>query len=170
MARSRGTSAGLQGEIGSIQGEEGSLQGKLGEIQGELGGLQGEVGSHQGAIGGLQGARWQADAAEQRRIDREIASHNAAIQKIEAEIAAQRFPERIAAAEREARAFADGEARKRIAEIKRRMQDVQAPKRIAEIERQIQDLHAQDRIAEIERRMRPVLERLKVEAHRIVGP
>jgi beta-lactamase regulating signal transducer with metallopeptidase domain len=157
----------LQGEIGSIQGEEGSLQGKLGEIQGEQGGLQGEVGSHQGAIGGLQGARWQADAAEQRRIDREIASHNAAIQKIEAEIAARRFPERIAAAEREARSFADGEAKGRIAEINRRIQDVQAPKRIAEIERQIQDLHAQDRIAEIERRMRPVLDRLKVEAHRI---
>jgi beta-lactamase regulating signal transducer with metallopeptidase domain len=157
----------LQGQIGSIQGQEGSLQGKLGEIQGEEGSLQGEVGSEQGAIGSLQGSRWQADAAQQRKIDNEIASHEAAIRKIEAEIAARRFPERIAAAEKDVRAFADVEAKGRIAEIERRIKDVQAPKRIAEIERQIEDLHAQDRITEIERRMQPALERLKGEAHRI---
>jgi beta-lactamase regulating signal transducer with metallopeptidase domain len=159
----------LQGEIGSIQGHEGSLQGKLGEIQGEMGSLQGEIGSQQGAIGSLQGARWQLDAAEQRRIDREIASHEAAIRKIEAEIAARRFPERIAAAEKEMRAFAEVEAKGRIGEIQRRIRDVRAPERIAEIERQIADLHAQDRIREIEQRLRPLLERLKSELHRFGG-
>jgi beta-lactamase regulating signal transducer with metallopeptidase domain/predicted nucleic acid-binding Zn-ribbon protein len=165
----QGQVGGLQGEIGSIQGQEGSLQGKLGEIQGEMGGLQGEIGSEQGAIGGLQGARWQADAAEQRRIDREIASHEAAIRKLEAEMAARRFPERIAAAEREIHAFADVEAKRRIAEIERQIQEVRAPERIAQIERQIADLHADDRIREIERGLKPVLERLKGEVRRIAG-
>jgi hypothetical protein len=65
----------LQGEIGSIQGQIGSLQGKVGSIQGERGSLQGQIGSHQGAIGGLQGSRWQADAAQKARIDREIDTH-----------------------------------------------------------------------------------------------
>jgi beta-lactamase regulating signal transducer with metallopeptidase domain len=159
----------LQGEIGSIQGHEGSLQGKLGEIQGEMGSLQGEIGSQQGAIGSLQGGRWQADAAEQRRLDREIASHEAAIRKLEAEIADRRFPERIAAAEKEMRTFADVEAKGRIAEIEGRIRDVRAPERIAQIERQIEDLHAQDRIREIERRLKPALQRLKGEVHRIGG-
>jgi predicted nucleic acid-binding Zn-ribbon protein len=159
----------LQGEIGSIQGEEGSLQGKLGEIQGEQGSLQGEIGSEQGEIGSLQGRRWNAGAAEQRRIDDEIARHQAAIRKIEAEIADRRFEDRIAAAEKEIRAFADVDGKGRIADINRRLQAVQAPKRIAEIERQIEDLHAPDRIREIEARLKPALERLRGEVRRIAG-
>ena len=89
----------LQGEIGSIQGQIGSLQGKVGSIQGERGSLQGGIGGHQGAIGGLQATRWQADAAQKARIDREIATHEAAIRKLEAELDTGDLSARLAAAE-----------------------------------------------------------------------
>lgn len=149
----------LQGEIGSVQGEQGSLQGKIGSIQGEQGSLQGAIGSHQGAIGSLQGARAEADtAAEEARIDREIAAHEAAIRKLEAEMASRGFSRRIAEVEAELRAV---ESSGRIAELEQRIKAVQAEERIGGLERQIEDLHADDRIREIEHRMKPALDRLK---------
>ena len=153
-----------QGEIGSIQGQIGSLQGKVGSIQGERGSLQGQIGSHQGAIGGLQGSRWQADAAQKARIDREIDTHEAAIRKLEAEMDARDFPARLTAAEKELASFDRGEARTRIADLERQIQDVRADERIAALERQIRDLHADERIQEIEGRTKPVVERLKRQA------
>jgi chromosome segregation ATPase len=157
----------LQGQIGSIQGEIGSLQGKVGSIQGERGSMQGAIGGHQGAIGGLQGSRWNADAAERARIDREIADHEAAIEKLEAEMAAQDFPARLAAAEKELDTFDRGEAKTRIADLERQIEGVRADERIAKLERQIQDLHADERVGAIERRMKPVVERLKGEVVRL---
>jgi predicted nucleic acid-binding Zn-ribbon protein len=154
----------LQGQIGSIQGEVGSLQGKVGSIQGERGSLQGQIGSHQGAIGGLQGSRWQADAAQKARIDREIDTHEAAIRKLEAEMDARDFPARLTAAEKELDSFDGGEAKTRIADLARQIQDVRADERIAALEKQIRDLHADERIQEIEGRTKPVVERLKRQA------
>jgi beta-lactamase regulating signal transducer with metallopeptidase domain/predicted nucleic acid-binding Zn-ribbon protein len=149
----------LQGEIGSVQGEQGSLQGKIGSIQGEQGSLQGAIGSQQGAIGSLQAARAEAaTAAEEARIDREIATHEAAIRKLEAEMASRGFSRGIAEVEAELRAV---ESSGRIAELEKRIKAVQAEERIGGLERQIEDLHADDRIREIERRMKPALDRLK---------
>lgn len=150
----------LQGEIGSIQGEQGSLQGRLGSIQGEEGSLQGEIGSHQGAIGSLEGKRWQADAAAQARIDREIQRQNDAIAKLQAEKAARGFVARLAAAQEELRKF-DAQAQGRIADIERRIRDVRAEERIARLEDEIRNVRAEERVAEIERRIQPALERLK---------
>ena len=157
----------LQGQIGSIQGEIVSLQGKVGSIQGERGSLQGQIGSHQGAIGGLEGSRWQADAAQRARIDREIEGHEAAIMKLEAEMGARNFAARLAAAEKELDSFDRGEARTRIADLKRQIKDVRADERIVELQRQIQDIHAKERIEQIERRMQPVIERLKAQVVRL---
>jgi len=157
----------LQGQIGSIQGEIGSLQGKVGSIQGERGSLQGQIGSHQGAIGGLEGSRFQADAAQKARVDREIEKHEAAIQKLEAEMRARDFPARLGAAEKELDSFDRGEGRTRIADLERQIQDVRADERIAALERQIQDIHAKERIQEIERRMQPIVERLKGQVVRL---
>lgn len=151
----------LQGEIGSIEGEEGSLQGTIGSIQGEEGSLQGEIGSHQGAIGSLEGSRGQASAAQQARIDREIAVHEAAVKKLEAEMASLGFSRRTAEAEADLRAF-EKSGQARIAELERQIQGIEAEGRIGHLERQIEDLHAEEQVGEIERRMKPALERLKV--------
>jgi chromosome segregation ATPase len=157
----------LQGQIGSIQGQIGSLQGKLGSIQGERGSLQGQIGSHQGAIGSLQGNRWRADTAQEARIDREIEKHEAAIKKLEAAMDARDFPARLAAAEKQLDSFDRGEARTRIADLERQIEDVRADARIAVLERQIRDIHADERIDEIERRMKPIVERLKAQVVRL---
>jgi hypothetical protein len=159
----------LRGQIGSIRGEEGSLRGKLGSIRGEEGSLRGSVGSHQGAIGALQGSRWNADSARRAEIDREIAVHEREIRKLEAEMESRKFPARIAAAEAEIRTFVDSQAKGRIQQIEKQIEDVRAEERVAKLKRQIEDLHADDRIAEIERRMKPVLERLKGHIDRLSG-
>jgi hypothetical protein len=157
----------LQGQIGSIQGQVGRLQGKIGSIQGERGSVQGGIGGHQGAIGGLQATRWNADAAQRARIDREIATHEAAIRKLEAELDTGDLAARLAAAEKELDTFERGEARTRIADLERQIRDVRAEERIDALEKQIQDLHADERIAEIERRLKPIVERLKAQVVRL---
>jgi hypothetical protein len=159
----------LRGQIGSIRGEEGSLRGKLGSIRGEEGSLRGSMGSHQGAIGALQGSRWNADSARRAEIDREIAVHEREIRKLEAEMESRKFPARIAAAEEEIRTFVDNQAKGRIQQIEKQIEDVRAEERVAKLQRQIEDLHADDRIAEIERRMKPALERLKGHIDRLSG-
>jgi beta-lactamase regulating signal transducer with metallopeptidase domain len=161
----QGEVGGLQGEIGGIQGEIGGLQGNVGSIQGERGGLQGEIGGHQGAIGGLEAGRWQANAAERARIDEAIATHRAAIRKLEAEMESRQFDRRITDAEAELRK-AEAKGRDDIAALQRKIEDVHAEERIGGLERQIADLHAEDRIAEIERRMAPALDRLKASIDR----
>jgi beta-lactamase regulating signal transducer with metallopeptidase domain len=156
----------LQGQIGSVQGRIGSLQGKVGSIQGERGVLEGEIGSQQGAIGSLEGRRSQASAAEKARIDEEIATHRAAIEKIEAEMASRQFDRRIAEAEAGLRSE-ESKARSEIAALEGRIKDVRADERIGQLQRKIADLHAEDRIAEIERRMKPALERLEAAIDRL---
>ena len=121
--------------------------------------LQGRIGGQEGAIGGLEGRRWQASAAEKTRIDDEIATHRAAIEKLKAEIASRRFDRRIAEA-RAAVQTAEEKARGEIAGLERRIEDIHAEEKIA-------DLHAEDRIAEIERRMKPALDRLKADIQRV---
>jgi beta-lactamase regulating signal transducer with metallopeptidase domain/predicted nucleic acid-binding Zn-ribbon protein len=156
----------LQGEIGGVQGEVGSLQGKVGSIQGDQGSLQGTIGSHQGAIGGLEAARAQASAALQKQIDGEIRQHEAAIAKVQAELASGAFARRMQAAEAELKA-AEVRARDQIAELERKMKSVHAEDRIGKLQREIEAMHADERIKELERRLEPALERLK---GRIDGP
>ena len=156
----------LQGEIGSIQGQVGSLQGRIGSIQGEQGGLQGAIGGHQGAIGGLQAARSQASESLRQQLDREIEIHEAAIQKLKAEIASRDFAGQIEQAKAELRSYED-KSDGQIAQIRRRIEDVQAEKRITALHREIQDLHADDRIREIRTRSKPALERLKEHVTRL---
>ena len=150
----------LQGKIGSVQGHVGSLQGKVGSIQGEEGGLQGQIGGHEGAIGGLEANRWQASASEKARIDAQIATHQAEIRKLQAEMTSGQFGRRLAAAEAELRA-AEEKGQRDIADLERQIEEVHADARISGLEQKIADLHAEDRIAEIERRMKPALDRLK---------
>ena len=150
----------LQGRVGSVQGEVGSLQGKVGSIQGEQGGLQGQIGGLEGQIGGLEANRWQASVAEKARIDGQIATHQAAIQKLQAELTSRQFDRRLAEAEAELRA-AEEKGRSEIAVLERQIEEVQAETRISGLEQKIADLHADERIAEIERRTRPALDRLK---------
>jgi predicted nucleic acid-binding Zn-ribbon protein len=150
----------LQGKIGSVQGRIGSLQGRVGSIQGEEGGLQGEIGGHQGAIGGLEANRWDASAAEKARIDGQVATHQAEIRKLQAEISSGQFARRLAEAEADLRA-AEEKGQREIAALERQIDDLHADARISGLELKIADLHAEDRIAEIERRVKPALDRLK---------
>jgi beta-lactamase regulating signal transducer with metallopeptidase domain len=150
----------LQGRIGSIQGEIGSLQGKVGSIQGDEGSLQGEIGSHEGAIGGLEAARGQASSALQKQIDSEIREHEAAIEKLKAELHSGKLARRKQAAQEELKT-AEAGAQERIAAVKREMADVHAEERIEKLHRQIEEIHAHQRIQELERQMEPALERLK---------
>jgi predicted nucleic acid-binding Zn-ribbon protein len=156
----------LQGQIGRVQGEIGALQGRIGAIQGERGGLQGQIGSHQGAIGGLQGARWNASAAREQQIDREIAQHESEIRKLEAKLESSGFAQRLADAEAELAAF-EKTAHERIAELEREIEGIRGEDRIAKLEKQIDDLHADDRIDAIKRRVAPAVERLTAQTRRL---
>jgi len=80
---------------------------------------------------------------------------------------ARDFPARLGAAEKELDSFDRGEARTRIADLERQIQDVRADERIAALEKQIQDVHAKQRIDEIERRLKPIVERLKAQVARL---
>jgi hypothetical protein len=71
----------------------------------------------------------------------------------------------VAAAELDC--FDRGEARTRIADLERQIQDVRADERIAALEKQIQEIHAKQRIDEIERRLKPIVERLKAQVVRL---
>ena len=90
------------------------------------GGMEGRIGGQEGAIGGLEGRRWQASAAEKARIDEEIATHRAAIEKLRAEMASRQFDRRIAEAQAELQARGEeGERRDR----RSRAQDRGRPRR-----------------------------------------
>jgi len=156
----------LQGEIGSIQGEIGGLQGKLGELQGEQGSLQGEIGSHQGAIGGLEAARSQASSGLSAQLEREIETHEAAIRKLEAELASGELSRRMKDAEAE---LSRGEAKgqRDIAELERKIEALQGDQKIGKLEKQIEAIHADERIREIEKRTQPALDRLKATSRQL---
>ena len=156
----------LQGEIGSIQGRIGGLQGSIGSIEGERGGMEGRIGGEEGAIGGLEGRRWQANANEKATIDKEIASHRAAIEKVRAEMASRNFDRRIADAQAELRAE-EKKAQAAIAAVERKIDDIHADEKIVGLNKKIADLHADERIAEIEKRLKPALERLETDIQRL---
>jgi len=156
----------LQGEIGAIQGELGGLQGKIGSLQGEQGSLQGEIGSHQGAIGGLAAARSQASSALAAQLDRELETHEAAIRKLEAELASGDLSRRMKEAEAElSRGEAKGE--REIAELERKIEALQGDQKIGKLEKQIEAIHADERIREIEKRTQPALDRLKAASRQL---
>ena len=156
----------LQGEIGAIQGELGGLQGKIGSLQGEQGSLQGEIGSHQGAIGGLAAARSQASSALAAQLEREIETHEAAIRKLEAELASGDLSRRMKEAEAElSRGEAKGE--REIAELERKIEALQGDQKIGKLEKQIEAIHADARIREIEKRTQPALDRLKAASRQL---
>jgi beta-lactamase regulating signal transducer with metallopeptidase domain len=170
----RGEVSTMRGRQSTILGEESTLRGRISEVQGHVSALRGQISAEQGAISSLMAERYGAGDNERSRIARQIAQHEAAIDRLERELRGYDSAAQIEAIERQISALdAEGkvaaieteirnfdEAAKTVA-IERQIAALDIDRKATAIEQQIRTLDVDRRSKDLERQQDEALRRLE---------